>query len=48
MQKMLLFDAREQIADIEVDEYIEEPIESVPIGRIGAHGGQAGDPAEDP
>jgi N utilization substance protein A len=26
----------EQIADIEVDEYIEEPVESVPIGRIGA------------
>ena len=26
----------EQIADIEVDDYIEEQIESVPIGRIGA------------
>ena len=32
----LLFEAKDQIADIEVDEYIEEPIESVPIGRIGA------------
>jgi len=31
-----LFEAQEQIPDIEVDEYIEEPIESVPIGRIGA------------
>ena len=27
---------KEQIPDIEVDDYIEEPIESVPIGRIGA------------
>jgi N utilization substance protein A len=35
-QETLLFEAQEQIADIEVDEYIEEPIESVPIGRIGA------------
>ena len=35
-QEILLFEAREQIADIEVDEYIEEPVESVPIGRIGA------------
>ena len=26
----------EQIPDIEVDDYIEEPVESVPIGRIGA------------
>ena len=32
----LLFEAKEQIADIEVDDHIEEPIESVPIGRIGA------------
>jgi N utilization substance protein A len=32
----LLFEAQEQIPDIEVDDYIEQPIESVPIGRIGA------------
>lgn len=35
-QEILLFEAKEQISDIEVDEYIEEPIDSVPIGRIGA------------
>ncbi len=35
-QEILLFEAKEQISDIEVDEYIEETIESVPIGRIGA------------
>ncbi|MCB2031349.1 MAG: transcription termination/antitermination protein NusA, partial [Rhodoferax sp.] len=35
-QEILLFEAQEQIPDIEVDEYIEEPVESVPIGRIGA------------
>ncbi len=35
-QEILHFEAKEQIPDIEVDEYIEEPIESVPIGRIGA------------
>ncbi len=35
-QEILLFEAKEQIPDIEVDEYIEEPIDSVPIGRIGA------------
>ena len=35
-QEILLFEAKEQIADIEVDEYIEETIESLPIGRIGA------------
>ncbi len=34
--EMLLFEAQEQIPDIEVDDYIEQPIESVPIGRIGA------------
>ena len=32
----LLMDARERIPDIEVGEYIEETVESVPIGRIGA------------
>jgi transcription termination/antitermination protein NusA len=35
-QEILLFEALEQIADIEVDEYIEESVESLPIGRIGA------------
>ena len=35
-QEVLLFEAKEQIADIEVDEYIEETVESLPIGRIGA------------
>ncbi len=32
----LLSDAREDVPDIEVGDYIEKPIESVPIGRIGA------------
>jgi transcription termination/antitermination protein NusA len=32
----LLSDARDQIADIEEGDYIEKPIETVPIGRIGA------------
>ena len=32
----LLMDAREKIADVEVGEFIEEGVESVPIGRIGA------------
>jgi N utilization substance protein A len=35
-QEILLFEAKEQIPDIEVDEHIEESIPSVPIGRIGA------------
>ena len=34
--EILLFEAQEQIADIEAGDYIEEPIDSVPIGRIGA------------
>src|SRR5213079_3694223 len=34
--EILHFEALEQIPDIEVDDYIEEPIESVSIGRIGA------------
>jgi transcription termination/antitermination protein NusA len=34
--EILLFEAKEQIPDIEVDDHIEEPIDSVPIGRIGA------------
>ncbi|WCM90106.1 transcription termination factor NusA [Acidovorax sp. NCPPB 3576] len=32
----LLMDARERIADVEVGEFIEEGVDSVPIGRIGA------------
>jgi N utilization substance protein A len=35
-QEILLFEAKEEMPDIELDEYIEEAIESVPIGRIGA------------
>ncbi len=35
-QEILHFEAKEQIPDIEVDDYIEEAVESVPIGRIGA------------
>ncbi|MSQ76702.1 MAG: transcription termination/antitermination protein NusA [Rhodoferax sp.] len=35
-QEILLFEAKEQIEDIELDEYIEEAVPSVPIGRIGA------------
>ncbi|MCP2821224.1 transcription termination/antitermination protein NusA, partial [Salmonella enterica subsp. enterica serovar Typhimurium] len=31
-----LIDAREQIADIQVDDYIEEALEPVDFGRIGA------------
>ena len=32
----MLMDAQERIPDIEVGEYIEEQVESLPIGRIGA------------
>jgi N utilization substance protein A len=32
----LLFEAQEEIDDIEVGDYIEEAVDSVPIGRIGA------------
>lgn len=32
-QEVLLFEAREQIADIDVDDYIEEPIDSIDFGR---------------
>jgi N utilization substance protein A len=32
----LLFEAQEEIADIEVDDFIEEQVDSVSIGRIGA------------
>jgi len=32
-QEILLFEAKEQIDDIEVDDHIEEPIESVEFGR---------------
>lgn len=34
--EILLFEAKEQIADIEVGDYIEEPVESIAFGRIGA------------
>src|SRR6187549_1646293 len=34
--EILLFEAQEQIPDIEVEDYIEEQVESVSIGRIGA------------
>jgi len=34
--EILLFEAQEQITDIEVDDHIEEPVESLTIGRIGA------------
>ena len=32
----MLMDAKERLSDIEVGEYIEESMESLPIGRIGA------------
>jgi N utilization substance protein A len=32
----LLMDAKDRVVDVEVGEYIEEGVESVPIGRIGA------------
>ncbi|NBX53565.1 MAG: transcription termination/antitermination protein NusA [Betaproteobacteria bacterium] len=32
----LLMDATDRVSDVEVGEYIEESVESVPIGRIGA------------
>ncbi len=32
----MLMDARDRVADVEEGDYIEEPVESVPIGRIGA------------
>ena len=35
-QEILLFEAKEEMPDIELDEYIEESVDSVPIGRIGA------------
>lgn len=35
-RQILLFEAKEQDPDTEVDEYIEEPIESIEFGRIGA------------
>jgi len=35
-KQILLFEAKEQDADIEVDDFVEEQIESVEFGRIGA------------
>ena len=32
----LLMDAQERVSDVEEGDFIEEPVESVPIGRIGA------------
>src|SRR4051812_19447460 len=32
----MLMDAKERVADVDPGDYIEEPIESLPIGRIGA------------
>src|SRR6478672_6203010 len=32
----LLMDARDRVSDVDEGDYIEEPIESLPIGRIGA------------
>ncbi len=34
--EVLLFEAKEQVGEIEVDDFIEEPVDSVTIGRIGA------------
>lgn len=34
--EVLLFEAKEQIPDIEVEDHMEEPIENVEFGRIGA------------
>jgi transcription termination/antitermination protein NusA len=34
--EILHFEAKEQIEDIEVDDFLEEAVDSVPIGRIGA------------
>jgi len=34
--EILHFEAKEQVDDIEVGDYLEESVESVPIGRIGA------------
>jgi N utilization substance protein A len=35
-QQIGLIDAREQVPDVQVDDYIEEPLEPVDFGRIGA------------
>jgi len=35
-QEILLFEAREQKPEIQLDEYIEEPVPSIEFGRIGA------------
>ena len=32
----MLMDALERVSDVEAGDYIEEPVDSVPIGRIGA------------
>jgi len=35
-QEILLFEAREQKPEIQIDDYIEEPVPSIEFGRIGA------------
>src|SRR5512145_810533 len=35
-RQMLLREAQEQVPDIQLDEYVEEPLEPVEFGRIGA------------
>jgi len=35
-QEILLFEAREQKPEIQLDEFIEEPVPSIEFGRIGA------------
>src|SRR6201991_3472739 len=35
-QEILLFEAREQKADAEIDDFLEEPVPSIEFGRIGA------------
>src|SRR5438128_3880908 len=35
-QEILHFEAKEEMPEVEVDDYIEEPVDSVPIGRSGA------------
>jgi N utilization substance protein A len=47
-EEMLMRRAANEISDVEAGDYIEEPVGFLPIGRIGAHGGQAGHPAKDP
>ncbi len=36
IREILLFEAREQKPEIQIDDYIEEPVPSIEFGRIGA------------